>query len=652
MCGIAGLLNFDGRPVDVSLLDRMTDLLRHRGPDDRGVVADGPIGLGMRRLSIIDLEGGAQPISGEDGSVRIVFNGEIYNHRALREELEKRGHRFRTRADTEVIVHGYEEYGAGVLDRLNGIFAFAVWDEGRGRLLLARDRLGVKPLYYARTASGIAFASELKSLRPVPGIGWDFDAAALQQYLAWEFIPSPRTPFERISKLPPATLMVADRAGRITRKVYWSVKPGPPPRSPREAEEELLAHLDRSVSMQREADVPVGAFLSGGIDSSGVVASLAASRRDPVHTFSIGFAEDAFSETAHARVVARRFGTVHEEEVLRPDCAALVESIADYLDEPFGDASVLPTYLVSRLARRHVKVVLSGDGADELFAGYDRYKASRVASWYALLPAALRARLARAPGSQAPDPARRDTLRARLRRLEAGLALDPALEHVRFMVRGLGTLHGDLLAGRDGDGAWAEPYARAFAASPFGPGITRQLHVDLGTYLADDILFKVDRASMATSLEARVPYLDHELVEFAFRIPGRWKLRGLTGKWILRRALGRRLPAATLRRRKAGFSVPVAAWLRDGLRPLASDLLGAARLRRQGLFEPRRVTALLDEHLSGRADRSRLLWMLIMFQLWSERYARPDAGAIAGAAAGVHPETAWCGPAAVPAGRN
>ncbi len=627
MCGIVGLYNFDGQPVDAGRLGRMTDLLRHRGPDDRGLLTEGPIGLGMRRLSIIDLEGGAQPIAGEDGTVRIVFNGEIYNHRTLRQDLETRGHTFRTHTDTEVIVHGYEEFGAGILDRLNGIFAFAIWDGANRRLLLARDRLGVKPLYYARTPNGLAFASELKSLRPVPGLAWDLDVAALQQYLAWEFIPSPRSPFESIRKLPPATLMVADQAGNISHRTYWSIEPGPPPRNLRAAEEELLAHFDRSVRMQREADVPVGAFLSGGLDSSGVVAALAASRPDPVHTFSIGFAEDAFCETGHARVVAREFGAIHEEEVLRPDCTALVEEIAGYLDEPFGDASVLPTYLVSRLARRHVKVVLSGDGADELFAGYDRYKANRVSSWYANVPSALRARLTRPPRSESSSQERRDTWRGRLRRLEAGLALNPALEHARFMLRGLDTLHGDLLRGplSGGNGAWSEPWERAFAASPFGPGTTRQLHVDLGTYLADDILFKLDRASMATSLEARVPFLDHELVEFAFRIPDRWKLRGLVGKWILRRALRHRLPAATLRRRKVGFSVPVAAWLRNGLRPLAQDLLGEARLRQQGLFDPRGVGALLDEHTSGAADRSRTLWMLIMFQLWSERFARPAA---------------------------
>jgi asparagine synthase (glutamine-hydrolysing) len=626
MCGIAGIYNFrNNRPVDGALVESMTEALHHRGPDDRGFFLSGCLGLGMRRLSIIDLEGGAQPIGNEDGSVQVVCNGEIYNYRHLRRGLEAAGHSFRTRSDTEVLVHGYEEWGVDLLQRLNGMFAFALWDAPRRRLFVARDRLGIKPLYYAETPSGFVFGSEFKSLLQMPEVGNDLDVLALQQYLAWEYIPSPRTAFNGVRKLRPATMILIDSHG-LRLNTYWRLQAATAITDLREAKEGLRWHLERSVRLRLEADVPVGAFLSGGLDSSAVVATMAEARQDRVHTFSIGFAEDDFDETGYARKVAAAFNTRHEEEILRPNCLDLIHEVAGFLDEPFADNSILPTYLVSRLARRRVKVVLSGDGGDELFGGYDHYKADRLARWYSRLPQVLRRGLLHCLGdSDDAHPTKRGSLPRRLRRLEEALKLPSSLEHCRWMVRTTSSvLHRDLMrqaCENQGTDLWMEPWAEAFRQSPYREGLTRQLHVDLRTFLAEDILVKTDRASMAASLEARVPFLDHELVEYAFRIPERWKLRLLRGKWILRRAFDRRIPVEALRRRKSGFSVPIATWLRGELRELASDLLATSRLQRQGFFDQVAVERILGEHLSGAADHARTLWALVMFQLWFDRFA-------------------------------
>jgi len=637
MCGIAGFYNHrSGAPADRSLVGAMTEAIRHRGPDDDGFLVDGSLALGMRRLSIIDIAGGHQPMANEDRTVQLVFNGEIYNHRALRADLESRGHRFRTRSDTEVIVHGYEDHGLGVLDRLNGMFGFALWDARARRLVLARDRLGIKPLYWTVTRDGLVFGSELKSLLLHPAVGRHLDGDALRQYLAWEYIPSPRTPFMGVHKLPAATILVVEK-GALRTEVYWRLRAQPPIRSEAEAGEGLRAHLERAVRLQMEADVPVGAFLSGGLDSSALVATLCAVRGGPVHTFSIGFGEEDYDETPFARQVAAALGTVHREEILRPDCRDLLEEVAAFLDEPFADNSILPTFLVSRLARREVKVALSGDGGDELFAGYEHYKAGRLLEWYGRVPAPVRKAILGLFGNGVERrPSKRGGARRRLRRLEEALSCPGFLAQARFMVRSAGAQRDGLIAegaGGSPDG-WLEPFAAIVGDSPFGDeSLEHQQYLDLRTFLADDILVKTDRASMATSLEARVPYLDHELVEFAFRIPAGMKLRGLTGKWILRRAFRGRVPAAILRRRKSGFSVPIAAWLRHGLRPVARDLLHPARLRRQGLFRPERVGRLMDEHEAATADHGRALWALLMYQMWHDRFATAAGGAAAGARA-------------------
>jgi asparagine synthase (glutamine-hydrolysing) len=641
MCGIAGIFNgASGRPAQAAVAEAMTHALRHRGPDDHGFFFDGPLALGMRRLSIIDLQGGHQPIANEDGAIQLVFNGEVYNHRTLRRELQDLGHTFRTRADTEVIVHGYEAWGEGVLDRLNGMFGFALWDSRARRLLLVRDRLGIKPLYWTRTPDGLAFASELKALVRHPDVARTLDHEALRQYLAWEYIPSPRTPFVGVHKLPPATLLRVE-GDRIREEVFWRLTPGPSPVGAHEAPEALAAHLERAVRLQLEADVPVGAFLSGGLDSSALVATMRGVASGPVHTFSIGFGEEDFDETAHARAVAASLGTEHREEILRPNCLDLVQEVSRFLDEPFADNSILPTFLVSRMARRHVKVALSGDGGDELFAGYDHYKAERLLRLYGRMPGALRrAALGLVGRGVERRPSKRGGVRRRLHRLEEALREPAFLSQARFMVRSRGAVRQGLLLDpgpAEPASGWAAPFLAVATDSPFGTGLAHQQYIDLKTFLADDILFKTDRASMATSLEARVPYLDHELVEFAFRLPERLKLRGLVGKWILRRAFRNRLPAGILRRRKSGFSVPIAAWLRGEMAPMARDLLARERLHRQGLFDPAAAGALLEEHLAGRADHARLLWALLMFQMWEDRFGAGAAKpAAAGALQGAH----------------
>lgn len=624
MCGIAGIYHHTTqRPVDPAVAESMAEALRHRGPDDSGFFVEGPLAIAMRRLSIIDLDGGHQPMGNEDGSVLVVCNGEIYNYRALRAELESLGHHFRSRSDTEVLVHGYEEFGAGVLGRLNGMFGIALWDRRARRLLLARDRLGIKPLYFSRTPDGLAFASELKSLLQYPGIDRTLDRVALRQYLAWNYIPSPRTPFSSVHKLPPATMLFVE-GDSVRSEVYWRLKDERRPMSLPEAEEGLRAHLDRSVRLQMEADVPVGAFLSGGLDSSALVAALCTARRTPVHTFSIGFGEVGFDESSHARQVASHLGTIHREEVLRPDCLGLIDEIAGFLDEPFADDSILPTYLVSRLARQDVKVVLSGDGGDELFAGYDHYKAERLMNLYARVPgSARRAALGLFGRGVERSPTKRGSVGRGLQRLEDALACPSFLAQARFMLHGGPSQSDGLLldaASIHPEDAWAEPFAAVVDDSPYKTGLAHQQFIDLRTYLADDILFKTDRASMAASLEARVPYLDHELVEFAFRIPAQYKLRGLVGKWILRRVHRGLLPERILRRRKSGFSIPVATWLRGDLRSLSHDLLAPARLQRQGLFRPDAVGRLLREHGTLTANHGRVLWALMMFQLWAERF--------------------------------
>jgi asparagine synthase (glutamine-hydrolysing) len=625
VCGICGVLALrDGGRPDPAELRAMNATLAHRGPDSGGELLDGPAGLAMRRLAIIDLEHGDQPIGSEDGSVQVVCNGEIVNHEQLRERLRARGHRFATRSDTEVLVHLYEERGDAFVDELRGMFALALWDGRRRRLLLARDRFGIKPLFYAQDAATLRFASELRALAAVPSFSRDLDPDALEAYLAFNAIPAPLSAYRAARKLPPGCVLAAE-GGTVSIRRY--ARPGPPPadRVLREDDDELaarlLALLRDSVRAHLVSDVPVGVLLSGGVDS-GVLTALAAEQSaGPVATFTVGFGERSFDEVAQARTVARRYGTDHHEVVLEPDAARLLPEVADAFDEPLGDSSALPTYLVSRLAADHVKVVLSGEGGDELFGGYHTYVAGLLGDRLGWAGPILRPVAAALPSSS-----RRVSLDYRLRRFAGGLG-HPALErHHAFKEIFSADMRGELLDGRRGAdplARWRERYAETAGAEP----LVRLQDVDLGIYLVDDLLVKTDRASMRHSLEARVPFLDAAVADFALALPRRLRVRGTHKKRLLRRVAATLLPDEIVRGPKRGFSIPAAAWLRGPLEPFARDVLSADALRRHGVFEPRAVERVIDRHVSRREDLSRQIWGLMAWTLWQDRRRPPTAPA-------------------------
>ena len=624
MCGISGIVHFDReRNAAADTVRRMCDTLRHRGPDDVGVVVRGPAGLGMTRLSIVDLATGHQPIANEDESVWVVCNGEIYNQSDLRNELTRRGHRFRTRSDVEVIVHAYEEHGPACVERLNGMFALALWDERRQRLLLARDRLGKKPLYYAADGDTLIFASELRALLTHPGLDRVLDLEALDAYLTLEYVPAPATILKTVKKLPAAHRLVLERA-RPRIEPFWQLRidgTAAPEAFPRER---LLALLDDAVRLRLMSDVPLGVLLSGGLDSSTVVAMMRRHAGGAVKTFSVGFRQRSYDELRWARLVARHFQTEHHETMLDDSLAPLAERVLRRIDEPLADFSVLPTYLVSRFAREHVKVALSGDGGDELFAGYDTYVAQRLARFYRALPATVRRTvIPAAAGRLRPSPKKKGLVNRLLRFVE-GAALPEELEHARWMIAFSEaekfTLYDPAIQADVAVGAGARFLAGHFSAMPSADPLTRQQWVDVHSYLTDDILVKVDRMSMANSLEVRCPLLDYRLAEFALNLPARLRLRGLSGKWVLRQAMRGVLPAAILARGKEGFSMPIKHWLRGELRDLMCDLLADDRLRKRGLFSAVHVRRLVHEHLTERANHSHRLWALMAFELWCDQY--------------------------------
>ncbi len=604
----------------------MAETLRHRGPDDDGYLCEGPVGLAMRRLQVLDPEGGAQPLYNEDRTVAVVFNGEIYNFRELRQELETRGHTFRTRCDTEVIVHQYEEDGADCLQRFNGMFALALWDATRRRLLLARDRMGIKPLYWMDGPTSLVFASELKALLPHPDAAAELDPVGLSRYLTHEYLPAPHTILRGMHKLPPGHRLLLDEGGtRVER--WWRLRFSGTrvPTSQEEALEELESRLEGAVRRRLVSDVPLGAFLSGGVDSSTVVALMQRHSPRPVQTFSIGFHESSYDESPHARQVAHHLGTEHHEKIFHgQEMLDLIPQVADFLDEPLGDPSILPTFLLSRFTRAGVTVALSGDGGDELFAGYPTYRAHRAARWYARLPAWLRRTVVEPLVRALPVSDRYLSLDFVANRFVAAAALPPLQRHVTWMGSLLGDdkrrlLSPDLRRELEGDDELASArqiWDECDTDDPLG----RFLHLDLRTYLQDDILAKVDRASMAHSLEVRVPLLDHTVVEFATALPSEWKLHGGRGKVLFKKLAARLLPASIVRRPKRGFAIPVASWLRGPLREMATDLLAPERIRRQGLFEPAAVQALLHEHLERKANHRKPLFTLLMFQLWHDRW--------------------------------
>jgi asparagine synthase (glutamine-hydrolysing) len=611
VCGICGIASANG-PVDPERLAEMSAALVHRGPDSDGTLVDGPIGLAARRLSIIDVAGGDQPIANEDGSVHVVQNGEIYNYPELRLELERTGHRFRTHSDTETLVHLYEEHGDDFAQRLRGMFAIALWDARRRRLLLARDRYGIKPLYFRPENGGLAFASELRALPR-----GEIDHDALEAFLAFNSIPAPLTIFREIRKLPPGHLLIWS-AGRLDLRRFARPQPvaAAEARDGDEAElvEELRARMRDSVRAHLLSDVPVGVLLSGGIDSSLLAALAAQESGEPVRTFSIGFEERSFDELAHARLVAERYGTLHRELVLRPDAALLLPALADAFDEPFADSSALPTYLVSELASREVKVALSGEGGDELFGGYYTYTADLLALRVGGLASLARPFVERLPTSTA-----RASFDYKAKRFVRSAHLPPLERHHAWKEIFSPALRAQLTRG---DAAFdpVDLYRERFAETEGAEPLARLQDVDLGLYLVDDLLVKTDRASMAHSLEARVPYLDDAVAGFALSLATRHKVRGLRKKVLLRRAAQPLLPRAILAGKKRGFSIPAAAWLRGELEPFARDTLCADTLRRQGFFDSDVVRRLIDDHVEGREDRSRQLWGLLAFTLWHERH--------------------------------
>ncbi len=627
MCGICGVAGGDpaaGR----ELVARMCSALTHRGPDDEGAVQVDGVTLGARRLSIIDLQGGHQPIHNEDSTVWVVQNGEIYNHRELRDELSAHGHVFTTQSDTEVLVHGYEQWGEGVVDRLNGMFAFAIHDRRARILFLARDRMGIKPMHYAIDGGRLVFASELKALLRDPALRRGIDPVALDEYLAYEFVPSPRTIVRGIAKLRPGhTLTWSTDAAAARLRRYWAPRLAPRAGGQLDLDErcaELRSVLHKSVRKELVADVPVGVFLSGGVDSS-AIAAMVAQLGGGVRTFSVGFAERSFDESRHARLVAARLGSEHHELVLEPAMLlGLVPRLPELLDEPLGDASIIPTYLLSAFTRKHVKVALGGDGGDELFAGYPTLLAHRLASYYMRAPRVLRAGLVEPVVRRLPVSRDNLSFDFRAKRFVAGAGFPVVERHRRWMGSFVDEERGPLVSA-----AVREAVARADATDvgvvESDEPLNDVLMLDMRLYLENDILVKLDRASMMASLEARVPLLNNDMVAFATALPLDAKLRGLRSKYVFRRALRGLLPAEILDRPKKGFGIPVADWFRGPLKEQLLDTLSPARIAGEGFFQPDAVTALVDEHLAGRRDNRKQLWTLFAFELWHEGYARAAA---------------------------
>jgi asparagine synthase (glutamine-hydrolysing) len=623
MCGICGDVDLAGAP-DAEGVRRAARAIAHRGPDAEGFWFEGPAGIGHRRLSILDLESGDQPMQRE--GVVIAFNGEAYDFAPLREELRAKGHPFTSRSDTEVVLRAYLEWGEEFPEHVHGMFALALWDSRRRKLLLARDRLGKKPLYYFLRGSRVVFGSELKALLAHGGVPRELDPEALVQYLACEYVPAPATILSGVRKLPAAHLAVLDERGFRLRR-YWDLPaPSNEGMEPGEAATELVRLLDAAVKKRLVADVPVGVFLSGGVDSTSI-AALAVRHKRPLQTFSIGFVEESFDESPWAELASRRLGTEHvSEKFSGQDCLDLLPAAAAQLDEPFADPSFLPTLLLSRFTRRHVKVALAGDGGDELFAGYDPFLAHRPAALLARVPRFLRdtvqwlVRLL-------PASSRNMSLDFRLKQFLRGLDAPASLRHASWIASFLPEEIGALLQPELRPLASPEVAFRQVledaARSGAAPGsVDEALRYYLTRYLADDILVKADRASMAASLELRAPYLDTQVVEFSARLSWRLKMSLTRTKLILRRALRGTVPEEILRRPKKGFGIPVAAWMRGPLRPLLEEVLSERALHDGGVFDPPAVRALLRTHLEGRADLRKPLWTLLMFQLWRKNYAQ------------------------------
>ncbi len=622
MCGIVGFVNTDGSPVDPCLLTKMTATLRHRGPDGDGFYCQGPVALGHRRLSIVDVADGNQPMANEDGNVWVTYNGEIYNEPAIRERMLKAGHRYRTHCDTESIVHLYEERGLDFVDELNGMFALAIWDEPRGRLVLARDRMGQKPLYYAITDRGtLVFGSEAKAVLAHVDVPRRIDPDGLARYLFYEYLPATHSIWGGVRKLLPGHLLVWER-GQATTRRFWE----PPPRIPdpepfEEAADEFWTRFRAAVGRHCRSDVPLGVFLSGGIDSSSVAAAVREWQPGrTIRTFSVGFDDPSFDESAQARAVAAYLKTEHHERVFSARAVFdLLPEVVAWLDEPFGDASILPTHLLSRFARDEVKVTLGGDGADELMAGYPTFSAERASGLFGRTPRFAQA-LIRKAVDQLPVDHRNLSFDFKLKQFLRGAGESPALAHQRWLGSFTGDEIGRLLVDRPSIDVESEHLGRNEPFASGGDPLAASLSLYQNTYLPDDILTKVDRAGMACGLEVRAPFLDAEIVDFLARLPTNYQRNRGVSKRLLKRAATGHLPDSIIHRSKKGFGIPVARWLRGPLAPLMASMLHPDRIGPQGLFRPLEISRIVREHRAETRDHRKPLWTLLMFQLWHDHW--------------------------------
>jgi len=621
MCGIAGIVRTDGAPVDRDLLARMNEAIRHRGPDEDGFYFHEGVGLAMRRLAIIDLKTGQQPIHNHDRSKWLVFNGEIYNYREVRAQLEKLGHKFYTDSDTEVVVAAYDQYGTDCPKHLRGMFAFAIWDERDKSLFLARDRVGKKPLLYAQLPGQLAFASEFSALVLHPDVSRDVDLEAIHHYLSFMCVPAPLTAYRSIRKLEPAHWLLW-RNGEIKTERYWQLDfSQKTSMSEVEAGERLIDLLREAVRIRLMSEVPLGAFLSGGIDSSAVVALMAQESSERVKTFSIGFEEQDFSEVHHARRVAEHVGADHHEFIVRPDAMEILPTLVEHYGEPFADSSAIPSYYVSRETRQYVTVALNGDGGDECFAGYERYAAMNLARAYAAIPGKS---LIGSVTEALPAPKSRGNPIGKAQRFIAAASLPPIERYLRWMSsfdedakQKLYTEGFQAETASFRTASFIEPW---FAKVNGGGIIDAALLSDTMTYLPNDLLVKMDIASMTVSLEARSPFLDHVLMEFAATLPEKMKLRRMTTKYLLKKVLKDIVPGENLTRRKMGFGVPIGYWFRGSMQSFLRETLLSEKSLGRGFFKPERVRAIIDEHIDNRMDHSHRLWSLMMLELWFQRF--------------------------------
>jgi asparagine synthase (glutamine-hydrolysing) len=622
MCGICGSCGI----VDRDLLSRMCGAMVHRGPDDEGHHVDGQVMLGMRRLKIIDLETGNQPIYNEDRTVAVVYNGELYNFQETRQLLEERGHRFSTRSDTETIVHLYEEYGDECLSKLRGMFAFALWDSRRRRMLLARDRLGIKPLYYWEKGGRLLFASELKCLLEHPGLDRALNFRALHDYLTYLCVPAPDTIFRDVRKLEPGHFMTW-QDGRTEIRRYWDaadhLDAGDENRGEDALGERLYELMRDSVRRHLVSDVPIGVFLSGGLDSGTLVAIASEVSDRPVKTFCIGFDDPVYNEADQARQVAERYGTDHHEYIVGPAGMGEIEEILRFFDEPFADSSAIPTYFVSKYTRQTATVALSGDGGDEAFGGYGNYRADRIGQWLRNIPSPFGGLIPRFVAA-IPDSGNGLSAAAQVKKLLSLREMAPEQGHVFWLRCFSDDLKEKLYSNAHLRTCLAtdslDRYRSAFGGCRTADFINACICVDVKTVLPNDYLTKVDRASMANSLEVRVPFLDHELMEFCLSLESRFKLKGLSTKHLLKKVMGKRLPREILEGKKKGFSIPLSRWFREGFSSLLGEYLSEDRVKRRGYFEPAFVRKLCEQHAAGNRDFSKELWTLICFEIWHRQY--------------------------------